>query len=78
MVDALVSARDGMNVVQHDISKGQYKARDLTFTTDNGATVHTRFFIADRRVFQLSAEWTADADGSADATRFLDSFKLKA
>jgi len=78
MVDALVDSRDGSNVVQHDISNGSYKARDVTFTTENGATVRTRFFVADRRVYQLSAEWAEDFDGAAETNRFFESFKLNA
>ena len=64
---------------QQDISLGQYPGKEIKFEAPGEIIVKHRTFIAEKRLYQLTAEIPKDRESalSNDTDRFLNSFRLR-
>jgi hypothetical protein len=77
--DGMVATYNGTVVKDEKIKLGDHPGRAVTIEADaQGVTVKiiSRFYLVDNRLYQLMIVGMKDKINEADATKFLDSFKL--
>ena len=75
--DALVTKVRGRLLRQGGIAVDGNPGRELDVALTDGQFVRARIFLVGQRQFQVVAVTPDERTGAADATRFLDSFRLR-